>query len=59
MKATLYPYIWAETDGNPRRILANEAAGTMTLDELSAFQRELDGVAELAVVMDGRTVCYI
>lgn len=59
MTVTLYPYIWAETDGLPRRILANEPAGTMTMDELSAFQKDLDAAAELAVVVDGKTVCYI
>lgn len=56
----LYRYIWVETDGKPRRVLATDPERTFpSLDAFGEFQRELRGVAELAVVSEGRVLFYV
>ena len=56
----LYRYIWVETDGKPNRILATDPISEpMSFEQYIAFQRELVGIVELAVVMDGRVECYL
>jgi len=59
-RVELVPYLWIERDGKPVRHLASEPMGTLAhMGLLRGFLENLDGIAELAVVMDGKVECYL
>lgn len=55
----VYPYVVVERDGVVVRVLATEPICTMTFQEYLGFQKELDGCAELAIMRDGKVLCYL